>query len=252
MFQEILQKLGLSLNESRVYEALLNLGESNVNKISIKSKVHRRNVYDSLNKLIEKGLASQYIVKGEKHFRATNPDRLQSILKEKEDKLDKALPEMKVRFQTLKQEEQAYIYRGIQGFRNYMQDILDVGEDIYCIGAKGGWFDPRLASFRARFYKELKKKKIHAYHLFDHEMREHVNKSDLESPVHEHLLEARFLSKEFSTNSAIDIFGDRVVTFTGLNINKLDDDLVQFVIHSRKLADSYKKWFWLMWEASKP
>ncbi|MFH1440197.1 MAG: helix-turn-helix domain-containing protein [Candidatus Woesearchaeota archaeon] len=252
MYEEALMNVGLSLNEARVYEAMLQLGEANVNLISIKSKVHRRNVYDSLNKLIEKGLTAQYVVKGEKHFRATNPERLQSILKEKEDKLIAVLPEIKTKFQTIKTEEQAYIYRGIQGFRNYMQDILDVGEDAYFIGAKGGWFDPRLKSFRIRFYKELKKKKIHCYHLFDHEMREYVNKKDLESPVKEHLPEARFLPKEFSTNSAIDIFGDRVVTFTGLSINKLDDDLVQFVMISRKLAESYKKWFWLMWESSKP
>lgn len=248
MFEETLMNIGLSLNEARVYESMLQLGEANVNLISIKSKVHRRNVYDALNKLMEKGLVAEYVVKGEKHFRATNPDRLQTILKEREDKLEKVLPELKVRFQTIRPEEQAYIYRGIQGFRNYMQDILDVDEDVYCIGAKGGWFDPRLASFRARFYRELKKKKLHAYHLFDHEMREHVKKTGMESPVHEHLSEARFLPQKYSTNSAIDIFGDRVVTFTGLNINKLDDDLVQFVLISRKLADSYKKWFWLMWD----
>ena len=95
-------------------------------------------------------------------------------------------------------------------------------------------------------------KKIKAYHLFDHEMREHVKKKDLASPVHEHLPESRFLPPEFSTNSAIDIFGDRVVTFTGLGINKLEDDVVQFVMISKQLAESYKKWFWLMWEASKP
>ena len=166
MYEEALMNVGLSLNEARVYEAMLQLGEANVNLISIKSKVHRRNVYDSLNKLVEKGLVAQYVVKGERHFRATNPDRLQTILKEKEDKLTSVLPDMKTKFQTLKQEEQAYIYRGVEGFRNYMQDILDVGEDAYFIGAKGGWFDPRLKSFRARFYRELKKKKIKAYHLF--------------------------------------------------------------------------------------
>ena len=76
MYQEILQKIGLSLNEARVYEALLYLGEVNVNKISIKSKVHRRNVYDSLNKLIGKGLASETFIKGEKFFKAIDPERL--------------------------------------------------------------------------------------------------------------------------------------------------------------------------------
>lgn len=132
-----------------------------------------------------------------------------------------------------------------------MQDILDVGEDFYCIGAKGGWFDPRLRVFRLRFYRELKEKKLHTYHLFDWEMREHVQKQ-IESPVKEHLHEARFLPPECSTNSAIDFFGDHIVTFTGLNINSLDDDMVLFVLISRKLCESYKKWFWLMWNACKP
>ncbi len=243
-------QLGLSLNEARVYEAMLQLGEANVQKIAIKSKVHRRNVYDSLNKLIEKGLVAQYVLKGERHFRAADPDRLQTLMQEKEDKLKQILPEMKTKFQRLKQEEQAYIYRGIQGFRNYMQDILDIGDDFYCIGAKGGWFDPRLETFRVRFYKELRKKKLHCYHLFDWEMRDYVDKK-IASPVHEHLEEARFLPKECSTNAAIDFFGDRIVTFTGLSINKLDDEIVQFVLISRELCNAYKKWFWLLWKASK-
>lgn len=251
MYEQILMQIGLSLNEARVYEALMQLGEVNVNTISIKSKVHRRNVYDALNRLLEKGLVAQYILKEERHFRATDPERLQTLLLEKEDKLKNILPEMKSKFQRLKQEEQAYIYRGIQGFKNYMQDILDVGEDLYCIGAKGGWFDPRLETFRIRFYKELTKKKIHCYHLFDWEMRDHVGK-EVVSPVGIHLHEARFLPQEYSTNSAIDFFGDRIVTFTGLSVNTLDDDLVQFVLISRELCTAYQKWFWLMWNASKP
>ncbi len=28
--------------------------------------------------------------------------------------------------------------------------------------------------------------------------------------------------------------------------------MVQFVLISRELADSYKKWFWLLWERSEP
>ena len=247
MYEELFMDIGLSLNEARVYEALLQTGEASVQEISLKSKVHRRNVYDSLAKLQEKGLASQSAVKGEQNFRATSPDILMTMVQEKEDRLAAVLPELKKKFQKIPQKEQAYIYRGVEGFRNYMQDIIDAGEDFYCVGAKGGWFDPRLRAFRHRFYEELNRQKIKCHHLFDHEMREHVG-TDIESPVHNHLHEARFLPKEFSTNSAIDIFADRVVTFTGLQPNDLGEDMVQFVLVSRELAESYKKWFWLMWE----
>lgn len=80
-------------------------------------------------------------------------------------------------------------------------------------------------------------------------MREHVGK-EIVSPVGIHLHEARFLPKDCSTNAAIDFFGDQIVTFTGLSINKLDDDMVQFVLISRELCDAYKKWFWLLWKGS--
>lgn len=251
MYEELLREIGLSPNEARVYEALLATGEASVQTISNKSGVHRRNVYDALTKLMEKGLASQAAHEKERHFRATDPELLMTLLKEKEDRLAHKLPEMKKQFQDIKQEEQAYIYRGVQGFRNYMQDILDVSEDFFSIGAKGGWYDPRLKAYRLRFYKELKKKKLNCYHLMDWEMRKHI-KTDTESPVHEHLEQTRFLPPNASTKASIDFFGDRIVTFTGLTVNKLDDNMVEFVLISRKLCEAYKKWFWFMWENAIP
>jgi len=253
MHESILRDIGLSPNEARVYEVLLMLGNASVQDISTKAKVHRRNVYDSLVKLVDKGLVSQAVQGKERRFRATDPKRLMGIIKEKEERLEKALPQLEQRFQKLPETEQVYIYRGIQGFRNYMQDILDVGEDVYCVGAKGGWFDPRLRAFRHHFYRELKKKKLKCYHLFDWEMREHIGKEqEIESPVPEHLHEARFLPKEYSTDCAIDFFGDRIVTFTGLNVNQLSDDIMLFVLVSRKLVEGYKKWFQMLWKASVP
>ena len=102
MFQEILIQIGLTLNESKVYEALLNLGEVNVSKISIKSKVHRRNVYDALNTLVDKGLASETFTKKEKLFRGIDPQKLKDLIKEKETALDSYLPAMKIHTNQLK------------------------------------------------------------------------------------------------------------------------------------------------------
>ena len=76
MYEDLLRETGLSHNEARIYEALLHLGEASVQQISNRSKVHRRNVYDSLQKLMERGLASEVFIKGEKHFKAINPRRL--------------------------------------------------------------------------------------------------------------------------------------------------------------------------------
>ncbi|MDP2749494.1 MAG: helix-turn-helix domain-containing protein [Nanoarchaeota archaeon] len=246
MYQEILQKAGLSLNEARVYEALLNLGEVNVNKISIKSKVHRRNVYDSLNKLIEKGLASETFIKGEKSFKAINPERLKEIIKEKETALDMYLPDMKKLYKSVEPEAEAYFFRGVEGFKNYLQLILEQKQTVYFIGAKAFWLDPRLKHYLRHFDKERKAQGIKFVHLFDYEVRK--DKPEILKLVGKPY---KFLPKEYSSLTAVDIFGDYVVTFVGVKPGQLDEEPLQFVLKSKTLADGYRKYFQFMWDNCK-
>ena len=57
--------------------------------------------------------------------------------------------------------------------------------------------------------------------------------------------------KTFSTGAAVDIFGDHVVTFSGLGLGKLEDDVTLFVLVNKELADGYRKWFQFMWDHCK-
>lgn len=243
MYEELLRDLGLSPNEARIYEALLQIGESSVQEISIKSKVHRRNVYDSISKLIEKGLASEVFIKGEKNFKAVNPRRLLELLKEKEERINKILPEMESKYGLTEEKEEAYFYRGIEGFKSYLQDILKTKETVYFIGAKGFWLDPRLQHYLLRFHKERKRLGIKFVHLFDHEVKEELPEilKIVGKPY-------KFLPKKYSSNTAVDIFGDYVVTFVGVEVGKLSEEPLQFVLKSKKLADGYRKFFQFMWD----
>ena len=243
MYQETLQEAGLSVNEAKVYEALLSLGESSVQKIAIRSKVHRRNVYDSINKLIEKGLASEIFIKGEKNFKATNPRRLLELIKEKEGKIEEVIPDMLSRYEATEEKEEAYLYRGIEGFKNYLQLILEQKQTVYFIGAKAFWLDPRLKHFLPRFERERKKLGIKFMHLFDYEVKE--QKSEILKLVGKPY---KFLPKEYSSHTAVDIFGDYVVTFVGVKTGELDEEPIQFVMKSKRLADGYRKFFQFMWD----
>ena len=246
MHEELLREAGLSLNESKVYETLLGIGAANVEKISLKSKVHRRNTYDSLNKLVEKGLISEIFVHNQRNFKAISPTRLVDLIREKEDKISKILPELQLKFNSVSTSEEAYMYRGIEGFKNYLQDILDSGETVYFIGAKGFWLDPRLKHAINRFEKERKKKGIKFMHLFDYEVKE--QKLEILQFIGKPY---KFLPKEYSSLTAVDIFGDYVVTFVGAKPGELDQEPVQFVMKSRKLADGYRKFFQFMWDNCK-
>ena len=55
---ETLIKIGLTDAEAKIYLVLLELGSSQAVHITSKSALHRRTVYDAIERLVEKGLVS--------------------------------------------------------------------------------------------------------------------------------------------------------------------------------------------------
>ncbi len=243
MFQEILQEIGLSKNESKIYETLVQSGQLSIEDISLKAKVHRRNVYDSLNKLIEKGLVSDFFIEGKKRLKATNPNRLQDILKEKENRLLSILPGLEKKYDSKDYTSEAYFYKGVQGFKNYLNDILKTNETVHFMGAKAFWLDTRLQTYLKIFEAKRKKQGIKFRHIFDQEVK--TEKPDILKLVGKPY---KFLPKKYSSETAIDIFGDYVVMFVGVKPGYLDEEPLQFVIKNRRLADGYRKMFEFMWD----
>ncbi len=246
MYFDVLSSLGLSPNEAKVYESLLNIGKAPINEIALESNVHRRNVYDSTEKLLKKGLVSEEFDSGKRFFKPVSPERLVSILKEKETAVDSILPGLQKKFAKSVAKEEAVMYAGIEGVKTYLQDILNVGEPAYFIGAKAFWLDPRLQYFLPKFEKQRVKKRIHLKHIFDHEVRS-LAPGILKLKFNDY----RFFPPEFSSSTAIDIFGDRVVSFYGLSPGKLPEEPVQFTIVSEKIAEGYRKFFEFMWKGCK-
>ena len=90
MISDTLENLGLSKNEAKVYETLLREGESPVGHLAIKSGVHRRNVYDTLNRLTEKGLAFEILENPENKYKAVDPNKFSEMLEEKQQQIGRA------------------------------------------------------------------------------------------------------------------------------------------------------------------
>ena len=243
MYQEIFQDLGLSPNEAKIYEALVTYGGSGASTIALRSKVHRRNTYDTLDRLVAKGLVYEVFSEGETVYEAVDPGKLTELLQEKERLLGLVMPNLQSVYHDHRVSQRAYIYKGVEGMKNYLREALKEGEDIYSFAAKGGWFDPRLETFVTWFLQEAKKKGMKYSHIFDAEVEQYLIRVPraVGQPY-------KFLPKNISTDCTIDIFGDYVVTFTGLSLARLEDDLTIFVIVSPRLAEGFRTWWKLMWE----
>jgi sugar-specific transcriptional regulator TrmB len=246
-----LHQLGLTKNQRAVYVAILKTGETDIATITRQTKIHRRNIYDTLQTLLDRGLVYKIIGDHKDVYGAAKPRKLLELVEAKEQTLHHIMPQLQQLYKTPTVEEHAVIYKGIEGFRQYMTDIITKGEDVYCLGAKGGWLYKELGDdFRSWFEKEYTRKKITTYDFFDTEMEAVLKDSD-RLKNYKKYGPYKFLPPEYSTNAAVDIFADRVVTFTGLSLEKLEDDVTLFVIISQDIADSWRTWFQFLWDSTK-
>lgn len=115
MYQAIFEDLGLSPNEAKIYEALAERGELSISAIAVAAQVHRRNAYDAMQRLIDKGLCFQIFSPSGDRYNAVDPDKLLELVGEKQKRLEAVLPELKKKFRTRLAPEEAYIYRGLEG-----------------------------------------------------------------------------------------------------------------------------------------
>lgn len=243
MFSSVLQEIGLSKNEALLYEALLKLRSGSVGELSHETKIHRRSIYDTIDRLVKKGLVFHVMSKGENSYEPVDPAKLVELVEEKRNKLNGIMDEMNSFYHEQPHLEAAFIYKGVEGFKNYLRDTLDVHEDMYLLGAKGCWFDPRLEGFIDGFLRQAVQKNITYHHLFDYEVKDQLPglPEKVGGPY-------KFLPENFSTPSMVDVFGDHVVSFTGAGIGRISDNITIFVNISRPLATSYKTWFDFMFQ----
>ncbi len=245
MYREALEHIGLNKNEAILYETLLFSGETGLSTLAVKAGIHRRNAYDSLQSLIRRGLVFEIVEARRNRYQAVEPTKLAELVQEKSAVLQKIMPSLEKAYARKESTEQVFLYRGIEGFKNNLRDVLRLGQPLHEIGAKGGWFAPQVQPFMTSFLREYKRKKLPHHCLLDAEAKK-LPAAELESLGARY----RFLPADYSTNSVIHIFGNHVVTFTGVGHKILRDDLTLFVMISDALAESYRTWFRMLWDRS--
>ena len=244
MYSELFEEIGLSPNEAKIYETLLTLREASVSDISTRSKINRRNVYDAISRLVDKGLVYKIFQNNENKFQAVNPDKLLEIVKEKEHRLNKILPSLRDMYDSDAPQEAAYIYKGIEGYKNYMSDLLRIAEPTYFLGAKGLWYSPQVdRNFLDNYTREFERKEIDYYTLYDPRVKTEL--PEALTGVGGHF---KVLPDEYPTPGVMDIFGDYIVTFTSIDVGKFGDDVTIFVMVNPELAESFRTWFKFMWD----
>lgn len=92
--QKVIEQLGYSSKEAKVYLTALSLGEARLTDISKKVKLPRSSVQAIIEKLHKHGLMTFYKMRRYKYWVAENPERLLSRLQQREINIRDALPSL--------------------------------------------------------------------------------------------------------------------------------------------------------------
>lgn len=79
-----LMKIGLTGGEAKVYASLLEIGHSTVGPLLKRAKVAHSNIYEILDRLLEKGIVTMIIKNGVKTFQPVSPINLSKYLEKKQ------------------------------------------------------------------------------------------------------------------------------------------------------------------------
>ena len=246
--EQILEKIGLTKNEVKIYLKLLELGLTTSGAIIKKTGIHNSKVYDGLERLANKGLVTHVIISNTKNFKAVSPDRLLDFLEDKknnineeETEIKKIIPQLKLLQQLKTDDTQAEIFQGWKGLETVFNEgikVMNKNDVWYVLGAYAGEDQQKTNALITKVIKKCEKKKMKWKVLYNESARKTFQYEQQSS-----ITENKFLPQE--TPATINIYKD--VTFIALWIK----NPVAFKIKSKKVADSFKKYFEIMWALGK-
>jgi sugar-specific transcriptional regulator TrmB len=235
-----LKSLGLTDNEVKIYLDLIKNGLSSALDISDRTKIYRTNVYDGLKGLIEKGFVIETIEEKKKLFKSISPERIKDYLLQKEQEIDAIMPALKELSNISEEKESVTISKGNFAMRNSFFDLLDLNQPINCYGITKSAVEIVGKGFLDDFHKKRIQKKILMRHIYNQEAKDRMG--ELKKLK---FTEVRHLSREYDADAPTNICGDTVVFFV------LSDPVSVIKIKSKKIADTYSKYFELMWNHAK-
>lgn len=247
MNKKLLEDLGLTKGETTVYLTLLKLGETTTGKIIEEAQISSGKIYEILDKLMKKGLASFIVKEKTKYFLATSPNRLVDYLHEKENKLKEQVEELKKELPALlaiekevKKKYETKLFLGFKGFQTAIFEALDdltSKDEVLAMGVTA----MKSKTFNIiwqKWHKKRIKKKIKCKIIFTEKNTDYYNL----------FKKMKYTEVKVMTGiapAATDVMGDRVLLLThGKEPSCL-------TTKHPEIAQSFTTFFYNLWKQAK-
>lgn len=244
-----LEELGLTKNEVKVYLSLLKFGSTTTTRIIKDIGINTSKVYESLERLLKKGLVSYSIIKNKKHWNAENPEKINSFLEEEEEEIKKKklkakeiIHDLNKIVKTNETESEYRIYEGIRGIKTARENTLKIldKEDTFYLILSSFPSDDNLSAFWEDFQERRAKKGIRYKAIFNEKLKDagKTRKTLANSEI-------KFIQSTFLSPTWTEIYKDFVA------IGVLGKNPSMFVIKNKEIATGFLNHFNSLWNISK-
>ncbi len=237
--KEVLQNIGLSAYEAEAYLILLKKGRMSATSLAKHVQISRPNVYDLLERLLEKGVVSYTVEHGKKIFQPVEPKRLLEYLNTREvalklqkDTFLQLLPEFQKLFSIPVDKPYVEIFEGKEGIKHIFKDMIVVGTEMVAFNTLGEELYEYVPKYELDNYFKARKRK---------QMRSRQFYNEGNKIIRHPFAVYKKIPKQYNQTSLF-VYGDRIVMFI------LASNPIVIKIVSKEVAQLYYDRFELMWK----
>src|SRR3989338_2553065 len=240
MNTQILEDIGLTNAEIKVYLALLELGSSTSGPIIEKSQLQSSVVFTTLSRLTDKGFVSAVKEGKRNYYQASDTKHIVEYITEKKENFESILPQLLAKQHLARKRPEATLFRGARGIKELLLELLEAGgREHHTMGSAkeslllgGAWW--------LNYHKKRAAKGIEAKLIFNESLKGW--QAEKKYPK----AEVRYTKQGFEPLTETIIRNDKV----GIII--WTEKPIGVLIHNKTVAESYDKFFELIWKTAKP
>jgi len=239
--EQLLQKLGFSVKEAKVYLASLELGISSAQDVAKQAGLNRTTGYAVLNYLVNRGVMGKTKVRGKTRFVPEPPERLATLIHELDQAVKQSLPELQAIYNKKETKPKITFYEGPTAVQKVYDDtliekpeeILEYNTNAYFEGKAD--VDPNY--IRKRVALNIKARRIAGRGSKWDQKHKYLDAKELS--------ETAIVAKEqFNPQIEINIYNNKVAF-----LNYAEN--MSVIIESQPIADAMRQAYELSWERAR-
>ncbi len=239
---QTLTQFGLTPNQTKVYLALLELGEARVQDTAQRAKILRTTAYEVLEQLKSIGVVSMFHRKRVRMYMAEPPKKLSHLLDAKQKTIQEILPELESLYNTSGTKPKIRYYEGLEGYKTVYEDTLTAeNKKLYGILSMKDIFD----TLGEAYIDECIKRRVSAgIHLFVIRSESKEVKPTWKNTPQE-LRTLRYAPQNFIFPLTMFIYNNKVSLLSSKREN------FGLIIGSKEFMETQKALFDVLWSAGR-